>query len=84
MNPSMMKLLIERLAKERFYEMIFVLLMVHRNAGFMDGVFKTMLLETVLAGWKGKIRRKDQFDRFVIVMKGEEKWISAIYYRGQA
>ena len=34
--------------------MIFVLLTVHRNAGFMDSIFKTMLLELILAGWNQK------------------------------
>ena len=61
MNFSMMKMLIKRLAKEEFYEIIFVLLMVHRNATFMNNVFKTMLLEMVLAGWKGEVKEKDQF-----------------------
>lgn len=56
----MMKMLIDRLAKEQFYELIFVLLMVHRNAEFMDSVLKTMLLEMILAGWKGEVKEKDQ------------------------
>ncbi len=60
MTFSMMKKLIERLAKEQFYEIIFVLLMVHRNAEFMDSVFKTMLLEMMLAGWKGEVKDKEQ------------------------
>lgn len=63
MNPDMMKMLIEQLAKEQFYELIFVLLMVHRNVGFMDSVFKTMLLEMILAGWKGEVIGKDQIIR---------------------
>lgn len=42
MNIGMMKKLIEQLAKEQFYEIIFVLLTVHRNKAFMDTVFKTM------------------------------------------
>lgn len=60
MTPSMMKLLIQRLAKERLYEIIFVLLMVHRNAVFMDNVFKNMLLELILAGWKGEAHGKER------------------------
>lgn len=60
MSPDMMKMLIDRLAKEQFYELIFVLLMVHRNAEFMDSVLKTMLLEMILAGWKGEVKEKDQ------------------------
>lgn len=60
MNLDMMKMLIGRLAKEQFYEIIFVLLMVHRNEAFMDTVFKTMLLDMILAGWKGEIKDKEQ------------------------
>ena len=61
MNIGMMKMLIERLEKEQFYEIIFVLLMVHREVDFMDGVFKTMLLEMILSGWKGEVKGKEQF-----------------------
>lgn len=61
MTMSMMKMLIERLAKEQFYEIIFVLLSVHRDADFMDSVFKTMLLEMILYGWQGEVKGKDQF-----------------------
>ena len=60
MNFEMMKMLIQSLAKEQLYEIIFVLLMVHRDADFLDSVFKTMLLEMILAGWKGEIKGKEQ------------------------
>jgi hypothetical protein len=63
MNLGMMKLLVERLYKEQFYESIFVLLTVHRNADFMDGVFKALLLEMLLSGWKGGVTGKDRFIR---------------------
>lgn len=58
MNPEMMRLLIDRLAEEQFYEIILVLLSVHRDEAFMKPVFKGMLLEMVLAGWKGE--KKDR------------------------
>ena len=61
MTLDMMKMLIQRLAKEQFYEIIFVLLTVHRNAGFMDSIFKTTLLEMVITGWKGEVKGKNQF-----------------------
>jgi len=61
MNMDMMKILIGRLAKEQFYEIIFVLMTVHRNADFMDSVFKYMLLEMIPAGWKGEVNSKKQF-----------------------
>ncbi len=60
MNLDMMKKLVEQLAKEQFYEIIFVLLMVHRNAEFMDNIFKTLLLEMILAGWRGEVKGKEQ------------------------
>ena len=60
MDIGMMKMLIERLVKDEFYEIVFVLLMVHRKAAFMDSVFKIMLLEMILAGWSGKVKDKRQ------------------------
>lgn len=63
MNIGMMKMLIERLAGEQFYEIIFVLLTVHRDASFMDGVFKSLLLEMILSGWEGEVTGKDRFIR---------------------
>ena len=62
-NLDMMKMLVKRLAEKRFYDVIFVLLTVHRNAVFMDSVFKTMLLEMILTGWKGKVKDKDTIIR---------------------
>lgn len=66
MNPGMMKDLIERLTEERFYEIIFVLLMVHRDAAFMDSVFKHILLEMTLTGWKGEVTGKEQFIQRIV------------------
>ena len=60
MDLTMMKLLVTRPAKEEFYEIIFVLLMVHRNAPFMNSVFQSMLLELVLSGWKGGAKSRTQ------------------------
>ena len=60
MTLSMMKSLVQRLAKEGLYEIIFVLLMVHRNAVFMDNVFKNLLLEMILAGWRGETYGKNR------------------------
>lgn len=52
MNPQMMKLLIERLAEKSFYEIIFVLIMVHRNEPFVDSFIKYMLLDRLIAEWE--------------------------------
>lgn len=51
MNLEMMKTLVNRLAKKGFYEIIFVLLMVHRNEPFMDSVFKLLLLDIIMENW---------------------------------
>jgi len=45
MNLQMMKMLIEKLAKESFYEIILVLLMVHRDKEFMKGFSDSILLQ---------------------------------------
>lgn len=63
MDLSMMKMLIERLSKEQFYELIFVLITVHRNAEFMDSIFKKLLLETIICGWKGEVASKEEIIR---------------------
>jgi len=38
----------------------FVLLTVHRDADFMDNIFKYALLEMIIAGWQGEVKGKDQ------------------------
>ena len=55
----MMQLLIERLAKESFYEIIIVLFMVHRNEHFMSSLGSSlitrMLMNELNAGNKDEI-----------------------------
>ena len=51
MNPEMMKMLIERLDKAALYELIFVLIMVHRNEPFVDSFIKSVLLDMLIARW---------------------------------
>lgn len=60
MNLDMMNMLIQRLYKEQFYEMIFVLLMVHRNEKIMENFFKFMCLDFLLAAWKGESKTQAQ------------------------
>jgi len=52
MNAHIMKQLIEKLAEERFYEIIFVLCMVHRNAVFMADFPASVLLDMLVESWK--------------------------------
>lgn len=51
MNLQMMKLLITRLYQEEFYEIIFVLLMVHRNDPIMSHTLEHLLLDGITARW---------------------------------
>ena len=51
MNPEMMKMLIERLDKAALYELIFVLIMVHRKEPFVDSFIKSVLLDMLIARW---------------------------------
>lgn len=52
MTMDMMKMLIQRLAKEGFYEMIFVLVMVHREEPFMKSGFDYLLWDMLLMEWQ--------------------------------
>lgn len=58
-NLPTMKTLIKRLAEESFYEIIFVLLMVHREEPFMESFYQSMLVNMVAYEWK--TGRKDEF-----------------------
>lgn len=44
--------LIQYLADDGFYEIIFVLLMVHRNAAFMKHLSDYMLLDSIVERWQ--------------------------------
>lgn len=57
MTLDMMKMLVTRLHQEGFYEIIFVLLMVHRNAPFMAQFSSYLLLDSLIAQWE--TRRED-------------------------
>lgn len=52
MNPQMMKLILEELYQESFYEIIFVLLMVHRNETYMESFYEEMLPAMVAVHWQ--------------------------------
>ncbi len=52
MNLKMMQMLIERLAEEGFYEIIFVLLEVHKNKEFVKDVKETLFQDMVISEWK--------------------------------
>jgi len=46
-----MQTLIEQLAKEQFYEIIFVLLMVHRDEEFVKSTGQAMFVEMLITQW---------------------------------
>lgn len=66
MNMSIMKTLIKNLEKEGFYEVIFVLLMVHRNESFMQHIYEYMLLEIITANWNGKIKNREEIIKDIL------------------
>ncbi len=51
MNMDMLKQLVGRLYQEGFYEMIFVLLMVHRDNPALSHVSEYLLLDSFIARW---------------------------------
>lgn len=52
MSPQTMKMLVERLADESFYEIIFVMLEVHRNTPYVKDLAKTLLLDMMIEKWQ--------------------------------
>lgn len=52
MSREMMKRLIQKLADKQFYEMIFVLCTVHRNAEFMQPFTKFFMQDLLLTSWE--------------------------------
>lgn len=51
MDLKMMKMLVEKLRQEGFYEMIYVLLTVHRKEPYVEGIMESMLLDTLIRQW---------------------------------
>lgn len=66
MNIKMMNLLIKHLAQEQLYEIIFVLLMVHRKESYMKDVSSYMLLNMVTENWGGKGKDREQMIKDII------------------
>ena len=60
MTLEKMKMIIQRLAKDQLYELIFVLLTVHRDKNYMYNVWRALLVEMALAGWSGEVKTKEQ------------------------
>lgn len=54
LNAAQMKNAVDLLAKQRFYELIFVLLTVHRGAAFMKNFALGLWLDEMLAHWDEK------------------------------
>ena len=52
MNIEMMQMLIKRLAEESFFEIIFVLLEVHKSEDFVKGVNEVLLKDLLITEWK--------------------------------
>lgn len=60
MNIELMQELIRHLAKKRMYEIIFVLLMVHRSETYVKDIPCYMLLNMMIENWSGKRKDREQ------------------------
>lgn len=60
MNIELMQELIRHLAKKRMYEIIFVLLMVHRSETYVKDIPCFMLLNMMIENWSGKRKDREQ------------------------
>lgn len=60
MNIELMQQLIRHLAKKRMYEIIFVLLMVHRSETYVKDIPCFMLLNMMIENWSGKRKYREQ------------------------
>lgn len=60
MNIELMQQLIRHLAKKRMYEIIFVLLMVHRSETYVKDIPCFMLLNMMIENWSGKRKDREQ------------------------
>ena len=66
MNIKMMNTLIKHLAQEQLYEIIFVLLMVHRKEKYVKDVSSFMLLDMVTENWGGQIKNREQMIKNIL------------------
>lgn len=66
MNIKMMDMLIRHLAQEQLYEIIFVLLMVHRNEMYVKDALNSMLLDMITENWGGKKKDRKQMIKDIL------------------
>lgn len=66
MNIKMMNTLIRHLAQEQLYEIIFVLLMVHRKERYVKDIPSFMLLDMITENWSGKRKDKEQMIKDIL------------------
>ena len=57
MDLTMMQTLLQRLSQEGFYEIVFVLLMVHRDQPFMKHFFAFKWLDSLIDHWTEEQKR---------------------------
>ena len=66
MNQSMMRMLIEKLEKESFYEIIFVLLSVHKNEPFVNCLNESLFNDLLINEFKKGNSSKDFIIKSII------------------
>ena len=59
-------MLIRHLAQEQLYEIIFVLLMVHRNEMYVKDALNSMLLDMMTENWGGKKKDRKQMIKDIL------------------
>lgn len=63
-TPVIMQTLIKELAKEQFYEIIFVLIMVHKEEEFVKSTGEAIFMEMLIAEWNAG--KKEEFIKNLI------------------
>ena len=63
-NPKIIQTIIKQLAKNSFYEIIFVLLMIHRDADFMKDLWQSITVQMLIGEWN--LEHKNNFINYLI------------------
>lgn len=66
MNMQLISTLIKQLAQEQLYEIIFVLLMVHRNETYVKDISNAMLLDMISENWTEKKKGRKQIIKDIL------------------
>ena len=68
MNFDMMQMLIKKLAEEHFYEIIFVLIEVHKDEAFIKDVNNALLNDLIIDKWE-KGHKDDIIEKLIYYLE---------------